>query len=162
MSTNLTLGEAVKRVEVSRSTLQRRLRAGEIEGATHTPSGEWSIPYASLIAAGLIERTSKPDPQPHQSAEVERLRLELAHTRHQLDTLRALAEDRLASLELERARVRELSRPAEALDLDALAAAVAARITAPPPAPEPLDLDALALTIAERLTPRRRWWTRKR
>jgi hypothetical protein len=50
----LSLSEATNRCSVSRATIQRRLKAGDIVGAYRTDSGGWSIPISGLIGAGLI------------------------------------------------------------------------------------------------------------
>lgn len=52
------LGEAVKLTGRSRSTLQRRLRAGELEGAYQRPDGSWSIPVGALIRDGLMPNST--------------------------------------------------------------------------------------------------------
>lgn len=86
----VSLAEATDRCSVSRATIQRKLKAGEIVGATRTTSGGWSIPITGLIAAGLMPRTTPPD-QPGASemadhaAEVAVLRVELAAARQLAD-----------------------------------------------------------------------------
>lgn len=57
----LTLGAAVKATGVSRSTMQRRLRAGDIPGAHRDTAGGWNIPISGLIAAGLAPKVTPPD-----------------------------------------------------------------------------------------------------
>ena len=111
----LTLGAAVKAVEVSRSTLQRRLRDGKVPGAVRGDDGEWAIPFAGLIAAGLTARRTAADPEPDPAGELERVRMENAHLRQQLELVETLSRERAealgdarASLEVERERVREL------------------------------------------------------
>lgn len=79
----VSLAEATDRCSVSRATIQRKLKAGEIVGATRTTSGGWSIPITGLIAAGLMLRTTPPD-QPGAS-EVAVLRVELAAARQLAD-----------------------------------------------------------------------------
>jgi hypothetical protein len=86
----VSLAEATDRCSVSRATIQRKLKAGEIVGATRTASGGWSIPITGLIAAGLMPRTTPPD-QPGASvvadhaAENALLRIELAAARQLAD-----------------------------------------------------------------------------
>jgi hypothetical protein len=77
----VSMGEAVRTTGVARSTLQRRLAAGQIEGAYRNADGGWVIPMNGLIAAGFLPRTTPPDeavePDPDEiaalRAEVERL-----------------------------------------------------------------------------------------
>lgn len=135
----MTLGEATKAVDASRSTLQRRLKAGDIEGAYRDADGVWRIPFSGLIAAGLAPRTTPPD-EPNTTnttdihpseptTEVERLRAELEH-------VKALANERAATVELLREVIEHLSTA----------------IKAGPPALEPP-----ASTTGQR----RRWWGRR-
>jgi hypothetical protein len=64
--------EAAKRCGVGRATIQRRLDAGQIPGATKTEQG-WSIPLEGLLAAGFTpDRPSPPeDAREHVRAPVE-------------------------------------------------------------------------------------------
>ena len=132
----MTLGEATKAVDASRSTLQRRLKAGEIEGAYRDGDGVWRIPFSGLIAAGLAPRTTPPD-EPNTAnttdihpseptTEVELLRAELEH-------VKALASERAATVELLRDVIEHLS----------------AAIKAGPP-----ELPVATSTTGQR----RRWW----
>jgi hypothetical protein len=94
-----TLGQAAQHSGTSRSTIQRRLRDGKVPGAVRLESGEWAIPIAGLIEAGLMSRTT-PAP-PEDPPEVQRLRREL-------ELWRTLAEERLDRVNEMRSRVREL------------------------------------------------------
>lgn len=77
----VSMGEAIRTTGVARSTLQRRLAAGQIEGAYRGGDGGWVIPMNGLIAAGFLPRTTPPDeavePDPDEiaalRAEIERL-----------------------------------------------------------------------------------------
>lgn len=102
----LSLAEAVDRCSVSRATLQRRLRAGEIEGATRNRSGGWEIPISGLIAAGLIPRTTPADPVTPSTSEVPTTEVallqaaaEIAVLRAERDAARELAEERAQRIE---------------------------------------------------------------
>jgi len=68
--TLLTIAEAVERFDVSTVTLGRRLRKGEIPGASKRPSPKgdtWVIPAASLTLLGYAELTTEVDtPTPAQ------------------------------------------------------------------------------------------------
>lgn len=68
--TLLTIAEAVERFDVSTVTLGRRLRRGEIPGASKRPSPKgdtWVIPAASLTLLGYAELTTEVDtPTPGQ------------------------------------------------------------------------------------------------
>jgi hypothetical protein len=136
----LTLGEAVKAVEVSRSTLQRRLKAGEIEGAHRTNEGTYAIPYAGLIAAGLAPRSTPADqaPEVDYQIEIERLRTENAH-------LRQLADERAHYL---RVLEENLSR---------VTAALPSGPSMLPASVEPSDIAAETATPASRP----RWFRRR-
>jgi hypothetical protein len=130
----MTLGEATRAVDASRSTLQRRLKAGDIEGAYRDGGGVWRIPFSGLIAAGLAPRTTPADDttegmttaEMDPTAEVERLRAELAH-------VKAIADERAATVEVLRDVIEHL----------------AAAIKAGPP--------ELPVTTAS-TGHRRRWW----
>jgi hypothetical protein len=97
----ISLAEAADRCSASRSTIQRKLKAGEILGATRTDSGGWSIPITGLIGAGLMPRTTPADTAPapvsDQSAEIELLRVKLA-----------AAEDRATAAEAHRDDLRSI------------------------------------------------------
>jgi hypothetical protein len=137
-TTYLTLGQAVKAVDVSRSTLQRRLKLGEVEGAHRTASGDWAIPFSGLISAGLTPRVTPADsaPEVDLTAEVERLRSENAH-------LRLLADERLSTVKV----LTDLLEKLPAM----LAAAPPQAPTAP--APEPSRATETPPPVS-----RRRWW----
>jgi hypothetical protein len=137
----LSLAEAITASGLSRSTLQRRLKAGDLEGATRTRSGGWAIPIRALIGAGLMPATSPPDtPQPTASvtdtvpelhAEHERLRVAYEQLRAELEHERRLAAVRDEHLN-------DLRRALEAMS----------RALPAGPADTPAE--------------RRHWWNRKR
>lgn len=150
----LTMGGAVRASGLSRSTMQRRLADGAIPGAHRAESGEWVIPYAGLVAGGLIAKRTPPDtvpdggslPMPAQPdgaqlrAELDQVRAELAQTRAERDTARALADE----------RARHLADLREAL-------AVMGRALTTPSTREPESGNPPPVTP----TPtRRRWWHR--
>lgn len=107
----LTMGGAVRATGISRSTMQRRLADGSIPGAHRTEAGEWSIPYAGLVAANLIPKVTPPDPTPtgpmsepepepvRDPAELVTLRAEVVRLRAELDTATALAAERARHLD---------------------------------------------------------------
>lgn len=166
----LTLGAAVKAVNVSRSTLQRRLKAGEIIGATHNADGEWQIPYNSLLQAGFVARVSEPDPV-DPAKELEEVKRELARALADSALWRTIAEERGEALKVER-RQWELMAGNEVIQSktvtptpSAAAAFVEAASTADDEteaAAPAVDLEALAARVAELIQPptRRRWWKR--
>jgi len=64
-----SLSEAARRCGVGRATLQRRIEAGRIPGATKTETG-WSIGVEDLLAAGLHpDRPTPPAAQKHPARE---------------------------------------------------------------------------------------------
>jgi hypothetical protein len=64
-----SLSEAARRCGVGRATLQRKIEAGHIPGATKTDSG-WSIGVEDLLAAGLHpDRPTPPAVQKHSARE---------------------------------------------------------------------------------------------
>jgi hypothetical protein len=131
----LSLSEAITTTGLSRSTLQRRLKAGELEGATRTRSGGWAIPIRALIAAGLMPATSPPDTPlpagPPDTDALAELRAENEQLRAQLESERRLAAVRDEHLD-------DLRRALEAMSR------------------------ALPAGPADTGTDRRHWWNRKR
>jgi len=64
-----SLSEAARRCGVGRATLQRKIEAGHIPGATKTDNG-WSIGVEDLLAAGLHpDRPTPPAVQKHSARE---------------------------------------------------------------------------------------------
>jgi hypothetical protein len=64
-----SLSEAARRCGVGRATLQRKIEAGRIPGATKTENG-WSIGVEDLLAAGLHpDRPTPPAAQKHPARE---------------------------------------------------------------------------------------------
>lgn len=97
----VSMGEAVRVTGAARSTLQRRLAAGQIEGAYRNAEGGWVIPMNGLIAAGFMPRTTPPDVAPEADpdeiaalrAEVERLSaavVEIPRLRGEVEKLSAV------------------------------------------------------------------------
>lgn len=95
----LSMAEAVRVSGVPRSTMQRRLKAGAIPGAERTADGGWSIPFAGLVAAGIIPKSTPPDapvapPADLEAVEVVQLRAEVSRLRAEVDHARELAAER--------------------------------------------------------------------
>lgn len=91
-----SMSEAVEACSCSRSTLRRKLKTGAIDGATQDDTGQWRIPIAALVAAGLMAPTTKPaDPEPPALAmpvkpdELERLREQNAELRRRAEVAEA-------------------------------------------------------------------------
>ncbi len=126
-----TLAEAVRASDRSRSTLQRDLKAGRIDGAHRAdpadPASPWVIPAAGLVAAGYrlhapappAAADSAPEPDPSTAAAAD-----LADLRRRAEVAEALAAERAATL----ADLRE------ALDATRLALRALTAGHAPPPA----------------------------
>lgn len=162
----LTLGGAHRATGAARTTLRRRLDAGEIPGARRTPEGGWEIPVSGLIAAGLAPKRTPPDPPaestvptsgttdpaPTSSTEAEELRARLAATELELERTRA-----------EVASVREMvgvyAHSLEAMReaLETMGRALGPGTTPPPATPEPVSSTPPDTTSS---TTRRSWWKR--
>lgn len=143
------LSEAVRRTGVSRSTLQRRLKAGAIPGAERNLEGEWAIPVAGLIAAGVSPDMSEQVPDTaaaDTAAEMAELRETVTEQRFQLErALRIAAERELARVEDALADARKRA--------DEMAAVVRMLTAGPVSDPVPAMSDDTRET-------RRRWWNR--
>lgn len=153
----LGMAEAIRASGMSRSTLQRRLKDGEIPGAHRGPDGTWRIPVAGLVGAGFLAGTTPPDApslsgpvgesgptSAGDAAEIARLRAEVERLRAERDIAHALATERAQGLEDLRSALAVLSRA-----LPAAPESTPAPVS-PNPSPEPA-------AVGE---PRRRWWRR--
>lgn len=94
----LSLAEASRRCSCSRDTIRRRLHAGDIAGASQDKeTGEWSIPIAQLVQAGLLDRTTPADepdtptevPPIAVDAELDQLRAEVITQKHRAELVEA-------------------------------------------------------------------------
>ena len=110
-----TLGEAVKQVKASRSTIQRALKAGKVRGASMNDAGVWRIPFDGLVAAGFASRfisatdttTGADDttvslitePTAELPTAAEDLAAEVVRLRAEVHYLKALAADRAADMD---------------------------------------------------------------
>lgn len=119
-----TLAEAVERCSVSRSTLKRRLSAGELPNAYKAGNGQWRIPITDLISAGYDpgkvewsdpeQPTPSAAPEPQQEATEARLReleKELAQERLRRSNAEQIAEERRARIEDLQMAMRLLEAP---------------------------------------------------
>lgn len=108
-----TAADAARRCGVARSTLMRRLHAGEIPGAAKDDDGAWRVPLAGLLAAGLVPDAHRPpadaddDPAPvldaaariaaaEHAAAIARLEGELLAERARREAAETLAAERAA------------------------------------------------------------------
>ena len=108
-----TAADAARRCGVARSTLTRRLQAGEIPGAAKDDDGAWRVPLAGLLAAGLVPDAYRPpadaddDPAPvldaaarvaaaEHAAALARLEGELLAERARREAAETLAAERAA------------------------------------------------------------------
>lgn len=120
-----TLAEAAERCSVSRSTLKRRLSAGEFPNAYKASSGQWRIPITDLIGAGYdpgkVEWSDPEQPtaaaatEPQQETSAARLRefeQELAQERLRRTNAEQIAEERRARIEDLQMAMRLLEAPA--------------------------------------------------
>lgn len=171
----LGIAAAVRTTGTSRTTLQRRLKAGEIPGAHHGPDGTWQIPISGLVAAGMMPATTPPDPAPTPPRAPEdtppagepTVPTEVAHEAPTTspDVMAELAQlrDEVAALRL-RAEVAETAAAERERALGALELALATMARALPPAPtgEPTDPPTgyVTTTPGEPTgSPRRRRWS---
>ena len=122
-----TLSEAVERMEVSRSTLRRRLEAGAFPNAAQDPGGAWRVPLPDLLAAGFRARSTWKNDTLTELAQPED---DLAHDHaHELQTrINTLEQDLL----IERAHRQAAERVAEAERNRAETALMALRMLEPP------------------------------
>ena len=123
----LTLREAASATGLSLSTLRRR--RGELveHGARMTPSGAWEVPYAALIALGMVPRVTPPDALcdgrhdvPHDApanalvtppaAEVERLAARVRELEHQLELERVINRERERTIEAQQLALRAIEK----------------------------------------------------
>lgn len=115
-----TLREAEERCGVSRSTLKRRLAAGDFPNAYKTSQGQWRIPVNDLIGAGYQpgavdwgEQPEEPAPAAAPPDRVTELEHELAQERLRRASAEQLAQerqDRIADLQ-QAMRLLEAPRP---------------------------------------------------
>ena len=143
---HLGIAETIRATGISRTTLQRRLKAGEIPGAHHGPDGTWRIPMSGLIESGLLGKVTPPDPPVDRGPVAAARGPELERALVELEQLRA---ERDAALELA-----DVHRQ----HAEALREALAALSRALPPAPDP----AVSPPESPADPPVKRWWKRKR
>lgn len=144
----VSMGEAVRVTGAARSTLQRRLAAGQIDGAYRNAEGGWVIPMNGLIAAGFLPRTTPPDATPEADpdeiaalrAEVERLSAAVA----EIPRLRGEVEKLSAVNAAQADHIRDFRAALETIR----------ELPAGPPAP---TVEVSTVPVVEQ---RRRWWQR--
>ena len=145
--TALSITAAAEATGTSRTTIRRRLDAGELPGAYRIDGdGAWRIPVEDLLAAGLTlarpaEDGPQDDPRVGRVAELERL-LDVERARRQ-------AAEELAAERAE--RIGDLRVVLRALEAGA-PPTPAAQVPPAPAAPETRRDDA----------ERRPWWRRRR
>lgn len=116
------ISEASARCQVSRSTLKRRLSAGELPNAYKTPAGQWRIPVNDLIAAGYSPGVQPPDsdaepdmrqpaPAPDPSGRVEELERLLSQEKLRRAAAEQIAEERRGRIEDLQLAMRLIERP---------------------------------------------------
>lgn len=113
--------EAARHCSVSRSTLTRKLQAGEVPGATRGPDGGWRIPAKGLAVAGLIAPPSpdddgdQDDDQLPPAAQVAVLRAQLDAERTKREAAERLAAGAETLAEERAARILDLQQALRAL-----------------------------------------------
>lgn len=133
-----TAAEAARRCGVSRTTLTRRLLAGEIDGAHKDADGAWRVPLAGLLAAGMPPTDPRAEDHAGDDAEAPGESIagdaeariaaaehaaEIAQLRAEITTERVRREAAEAIAAIQAERVAELRQ--------------ALRMLEPPPQPEP-------------------------
>lgn len=119
------ISEASAHCQVSRSTLKRRLSAGELPNAYKTPAGQWRIPVNDLIAAGYSPGVQPPDPDPEPdmrqpapapdpSSRVEELERLLSQEKLRRAAAEQIAEERRGRIEDLQLAMRLIERPRSA------------------------------------------------
>jgi hypothetical protein len=185
----LTVTQAARVTRVDRSTIRRRLDAGDFPNARrktgrHGPaSGPWLIPNADLLAAGLKlhqpnESDGLPTDQPATGSDSDKsLRLALAKAVKRAEVAEAIAAERAAALADVRAAldlaqrmlipgqlpvVRPASVRASAQTPAGLPLALVTQLRAPDPQPDPdAAVDFWIADEEVEKEPRRRWWQRE-
>lgn len=128
--------EAARRCNMSRTTLTRRLKAGDIPGAEQTADG-WRIPAQGLAIAGLVARTAPDDQDTADStdqaqddqqdaadstpARVAILQAELATERARREGAERLADERAARITDLQTALRAIAPPPPAEQDDSAA-----------------------------------------
>lgn len=158
----LSLGEAVRTTGAARSTLQRRLNAGQIPGATRTPGGGWSIPIRGLIAAGMAPKVTPPDKTPDRptdevvadlEARMEDALRNAERYRLEAEAARELAEERGRHVEDLREALYALSRALPPGPDEAVTPASNGSVNTAPATP---TTQPAALSVTPSAPPRRR------
>lgn len=102
MKDYLNINEAAKATNLSIPTIRAKLEKGLLPNASQIQEGKrklWRIPFNDLLAAGLIDKVT-PAPEPGfatfpeaLSLEIEKLEIELRHTRELLAEARRELDD---------------------------------------------------------------------
>lgn len=137
-----TAADAARRCGVARSTLMRRLHAGEIPGAAKDDDGAWRVPLAGLLAAGLVPDAHRPpadaddDPAPVLDAAAR-----IAAAEHAAAIARLEGELLAERARREAAETLAAERAARVADLQNALRMIEPPRTPPEPAPESPDTD---------------------
>lgn len=137
-----TAADAARRCGVARSTLTRRLHAGEIPGAAKDDDGAWRVPLAGLLAAGLVPDAHRPpadaddDPAPVLDAAAR-----IAAAEHAAAIARLEGELLAERARREAAETLAAERAARVADLQNALRMIEPPRTPPEPAPESPDTD---------------------
>lgn len=151
----LSVAEAVAAFDVTKRTLQRRLVAGDIVGASKDTNGHWKIPIEALHAASFTARQGTTDDAtpapnsatsgtPHTTNPIKSTQNSATSDATEAASLRAILRDTQQQLEAERYR-------REAAEQNANDLRTALRM---------LEAGTSQRQPAQPQTPRRRWWQR--
>lgn len=149
-----TMSEAAERAGVSRSTIRRRVEAGDFTNATKDDEGVWRIPVEDLLAAGFtlsrpaeVEAETQTPPSERAQVEAE----ELAELRREVVELRARVEveraQRQAAEQVAAERSEHLATMRQALRM------IEASTTTPRPESAPTEPATPAQTAPPQVTP---------
>lgn len=148
----LSVAEAAAAFDVTKRTLQRRLAAGDLAGATKDPDGRWKIPIEALHAASFAARqgttddtTPAPSVAPTPTNPSETRENSASSDATEAASLRAILRDTQQQLDAERHR-REAAEQ-NANDLRTALRMLEAGTVQPPAPQQPAQ--------------RRRWWQRR-
>lgn len=99
----LSISEAARRTGTSRTTVRRRLDAGELQWAWRTPDGAWRVPVSDLLACGFeLSDGPRPSAEPSTDSEADSGRVAQLERDLAVERARREAAERIAAERLDR------------------------------------------------------------